>query len=161
MKSIRSRSLAAFLTAAAFVSAPLAAKHEVPFHGTIETVENPSTGFPIVHKTLEGVGQATLLGRFTMIMQGTINLLTRTGSGSAEFVAADGSRIQTNVAGAATPTGIPNQLRIVEVFTVVTGTGRFAGVTGVITLDRLLDMVTSVSDGTLSGMLLPPVGNKP
>ena len=161
MKSIHSRSLAALFTAAVFVTAPLAAKHEVPFRGTMETVENPSNTFPIVHKTIEGVGQATLLGRFTMTVHSTVNLLTRTGSGTAEFVAADGSRIQASVTGGATPTGVPNQIRIVEVFTVLSGTGRFAGVTGLFSLDRLLDMVTNVSDGTLSGTLLPPVGNKP
>ena len=159
MNSSRSRSVAALFTAAAFVTTALAASHEVSFRGTVETIENSSGQPPILHKSLQGVGQATLLGRFTVSMEGTIDLRTRTGSGTGEFVSADGSRIQASVVGVAAPTGEPNQLRIVEVFTLLSGTGRFAGVTGVITLERVYDMITTVSTGTLSGTILPPTGN--
>jgi len=159
MKSIRSHSLAGLFTAAAFFTTALAAGQALPFRGVVEAVENNTFAFPTLHVNLQGLGQATHLGRFRMSMQGTVNLLTRAGTGTAEFVAADGSRILTRVAGQATPTGEPNQLRIVEVFTIVGGTGRFAGVTGAFTLERMADSVTGLSAGTLNGTVSLHRGN--
>jgi hypothetical protein len=161
MKSIRSHLLAGLSAAAAFATIALAAGQNLPFRGTVECVENNTIVFPTLFVNLEGVGQATHLGRFRMSMQGTVDLVTRAGTNTAEFVAADGSRIFASVVGQATPTGEPDQLRIVEVFTIVSGTGRFAGVTGSFTLDRLSNRVTGLSAGPLNGTISPSTGNSP
>lgn len=161
MKTIRTRSLAALFTVAAFLTPTFAATRELPLHGTLETVENNVIAFPLMQVNLEGVGHASVLGRFRMTLHATVNLITRSGVGTSEFIAADGSRILTTGSGQATPTADPEVVQIVEPVTIVSGTGRFAGATGSAVITRLRHIPSGVSTGTISGTILLPAGNSP
>lgn len=161
MKTLRSRSLAALFTVAACLTPTFAAARELPLHGTLETAENHVVAFPTMQVSLEGVGQASLLGRFRITMQATVNLITRAGTGTTELIAADGSRLVMTSAGQATPTADPEIVIIVEPFTIVSGTGRFAGATGSGVVNRVANPVTGVSSGTITGTVSLPAGNSP
>jgi hypothetical protein len=75
------------------------------------------------------------------------------GSGSAEFIAANGDSLFTEVTGQATPTEDPDIASIVEIYTIVGGTGRFASATGEFTMERLLNTVTGVTSGSFKGKI--------
>jgi len=78
--------------------------------------------------------------------------LSLTRARTATFTAANGDTLTASVVGQGTVTG-PTTRSIVEVYTVTGGTGRFAGTTGTLTLERTLDVVTGVSSGTFSGTI--------
>ena len=139
------------LTAA--VAGPGADK-PVPFKGTLQQVESHVVQFPIVSAEASASGNATHLGRYTMTSEFKVNLLTLTGSGFADFIAANGDTLFTDVAGQASPTGNPDVLLIVETFTITDGTGRFAGATGSFTSKRLLNTVTNISSGSFGGSIV-------
>src|ERR1043166_2716980 len=84
---------ALFLTAA--FAGPAAAGKALPFNGTFQAVEvyelESSTLF--VHSS--GVGNASHLGRFTLIHNFEVNLLTFIAVGAAQLTSADGSTILT------------------------------------------------------------------
>jgi hypothetical protein len=84
---------------------------------------------------------------------GVVNLITMNGVVTTQIVAANGDQLITQVAGQATPTGEPGEVRIVEIHTITSGTGRFAGATGSFTLVRVLNQATGVSSGTFEGQL--------
>ena len=72
------------------------------------------------------------------------------------FDPATTDRIFTIADSVATPTEYPVKLNIVVTHTVTGGTGRFAGATGVIIAERVLDVLTLLSEGTITGTLLLP-----
>jgi hypothetical protein len=100
-----------------------------------------------------GAGHATELGKFTMIYDAEVNLLTRVGIGSVEFVAANGDRVFADILGQSSPTSTPNVVSIVEVFTITGGTGRFADATGSLISTRLKDQVTGDTSGSFDGTI--------
>ncbi|MBE0544779.1 MAG: hypothetical protein IH623_25860 [Verrucomicrobia bacterium] len=142
---------AMFLTAA--LAGPGAEK-AVPFKGTLQQVESHVVQFPVVAAEAIASGNATHLGRYTMASEFEVNLLTFTGSGFADFIAANGDSLFTEVTGQASPTDNTDFLIIVETYTVTGGTGRFAGATGSFTVKRLLDTVTKVSVGSFDGTIM-------
>jgi hypothetical protein len=151
---------AALIVAAASSSTLVAAPDQLPLRGKINAVENNTVQYPIVQLNFAGSGQATQLGAYTMTMEGTVNLLNLSGVATAQIVAANGDQLITQVAGQATLTGEPGEVRIVEIHTITSGTGRFAGATGSFTLVRVLNQATGVSSGTFEGQLSkqhPPV----
>jgi hypothetical protein len=81
----------------------------------------------------------------------TIDLSTMSSTGAATFTAANGDTLTSTVVGQATPTGA-TAVSIVEVYTIIGGTGRFAGATGTFTLHSTVDDATGVSSGTFSGV---------
>ena len=141
-----------FLTVA--LAGPLAAANETPFRGNVQAVEAQVVVFPTLSVNGTGNGIATHLGKFTMTYEGEVNLLTRVGMGSIEFIAANGDRVFADFVGQSTPTGTPNVVSIVETATITGGTGRFAGATGNFVLMRTLDQVTGSTFGMFDGTIV-------
>ena len=125
---------------------------QTPFKGTVNAVETGTTVFPTRFLDREGTGTATYLGRYTERVTMVINLPTMSSTGAARFTAANGDVLLATVAGQATRTS-PTTLSIVEVYTITSGTGRFADATGSFTLNSTVDQVTGVSSGTFSGAI--------
>jgi hypothetical protein len=140
---------------ALFLAAALqgAAATEIPFKGSFDAVETAAVQFPTVTIAGLGAGNATHLGKFTMIYDAEVNLLTRVGVGSVEFVAANGDSVFADILGQSTPTGTPNVVSIVEVFTITGGTGRFANATGSVISTRLKNQVTGDTSGSFDGTI--------
>ena len=137
-------------------AAPAGGVRELPLRGSIEAVESYAVNFPIMSVTASGSGNASQLGRFSVRYAVDVNLVTIAGIGSAQFVAANGDSIYANGTGQATETGTPGVFSIVENYTITGGTGRFAGASGTITLDRVVDTNTGATSGTISGTILLP-----
>lgn len=130
-----------------------AAATEVPFRGSFQAVETDAVQFPTLTVAGIGTGNATQLGKFTMTYAAEVNLVTRVGIGSVEFIAANGDRLFADTLGQATPTETPNVVSIVEILTITGGTGRFADATGTVISTRLLDQLTGDTSGSFDGTL--------
>jgi hypothetical protein len=100
----------------------------------------------------EATGTATYLGKYTEHATFQVDVRTGSATGTATFTAANGDILTASVVGQGTVTG-PTTRSIVEVYTITGGTGRFAGATGTLTLERTLDLTTGVSSGTFSGAI--------
>jgi hypothetical protein len=139
-------------------SGALAAETEVPFRGTLQAVEVPEFHFPIVSVDGSGTGNATHLGRFTVIYQVEVNLLTSIATGSSDFTAANGDHVFATFTGQSTLVG-PNLISITEIYTITGGTGRFADATGTFTMERVKDQVSGSTSGFFDGTIVILHGN--
>jgi hypothetical protein len=141
---------------ALFLAAALqgAVATEMPFKSSFEAVETAAVQFPTVTIAGIGAGNATQLGKFTMTYAAEVNLLTRVGIGSVEFIAANGDRLFADILGQSAPTGTPNVISIVEILTITGGTGRFADATGSLLSARLKDQVTGDTSGSFDGTIV-------
>ena len=138
------------------LAAPARGVRELPLRGSMEALETYVVNFPIMSVTGSGSGHASQLGQFTISYEVAVDLTTVSGPASAEFVAANGDSIYANGTGQATETGTPGVFNIVENYTITGGTGRFAGASGTITLDRVVDTNTGATSGTISGTIVLP-----
>src|SRR5262249_38352318 len=135
---------------------------QVPFKGRLEgvvtvTPVDPLTDFVLVN----GTGNATQLGQFTVTIPHLVDHPTRTATGSYHFVAANGDTLSADFTGQATLTPTPGVLSIVETATITGGTGRFAGATGSFTVERLSDGAAGTTTGPISGTVSSPgAGNR-
>lgn len=122
---------------------------ELPFSGTLQATESVSDGV----NQLRGTGEATHLGRFTLVAAFTvIPPPVSTASGEATWTAANGDQIFTTFAGQAVVT-FP-MAAIVETHTVVSGTGRFAKSSGTLVVHRSVNILTlGDSSGSISGTI--------
>jgi hypothetical protein len=100
---------------------------------------------------LVGTGNATYLGRFTLTSDFTVDVATATAVGTAVWTAANGDQLFTTVTGEAVVT-FPNAA-IVETHVITGGTGRFAGASGTLRVERSLSLVTNVSSASITGTL--------
>jgi hypothetical protein len=107
---------------------------------------------------IEGVGHATVLGKFSMTSSSTVDIATRTpiGPSPTVFTAANGDQILADASGRGTPIAGTPYVSIVETFTINGGTGRFANATGSIRMERLLNLVTLISSATFAGQINLP-----
>jgi hypothetical protein len=126
----------------------------VPLRGVEESVETQDVDFPTLLVDGTGGGTAAHLGRYTFTYEFTVDLTTGVGVGSAHFVAANGDTFDTTILAGGGPTGVPGENRVVETHTITGGTGRFAGASGTFTLDRLVQMATTASTGSLEGTIV-------
>jgi len=146
--------MAAMILTAAF-ALPAAAQKRVPFKGAFQGNDN-RTGLNI-HES--GTGMATLLGQFSFTMDVTINPANLADAGSAEWIAANGDRIFTTVAGVAIPGDVV--FTVTEIHTITGGTGRFTEAQGSFTVHRT-HVVAPSADGThvtfgwFEGTITPP-----
>ena len=154
-KAIIYLQMAAMLMSAA-LAGPAAAHKQVPLHGSIQAVESPNVHFPTLFVHSSGSGNATHLGKFTVTHDFEVDLPTFIAIGSAQFIAADGSSIFTDtiaLGAAPIPTETPDVVLITELHTITGGTGRFAGATGSIIVERLLNLVTNITAGSFDGTI--------
>ena len=141
------------------VSAPpaYAATKAKRVHGTLEATE---TGVfqpgppPRSVRHLEGGGTASHLGRFTLVADFTLNLVTAIASGSVTFTAANADVLTGMVAGRAVVGG--GIAAVTATVTITGGTGRFAGAAGTLTVVRRVVQATGVSSGTVEGTITLP-----
>lgn len=120
----------------------------LPFRGSLQATE---TAVGALHH-LEGAGEATHLGRFTLTSEFTVTPPPlSTASGTATWTAANGDQLFTTTSGQAVIT-FP-AATIAETHTITAGTGRFANASGNIVVDRSLNLQTLVSSASLSGTL--------
>jgi hypothetical protein len=123
---------------------------ELPFRGTLQATETiASANDPMNH--LMGSGSATHLGRFTLRADFTVDPATATAVGTAVWTAANGDQIFATVTGRAVVT-FPNAA-IVETHTITGGTGRFAGASGTLMLERSLNLLTNISSASITGTI--------
>lgn len=134
-----------------------AAAKEVPFKGTLDgevtvTPVNP----PIFFVDIEGGGNATHLGKFTVSVPHTVDRATRLASGEYLFTAANGDTVTAEFIGQSFLTDVPGVLYIVETAVITGGTGRFAGATGSFTVERVFDTITGLTSGSFDGTITSP-----
>jgi hypothetical protein len=80
-----------------------------------------------------------------------VNLATGAGGGSIVFTAANGDRVTATETGQAVDDG--GVADITETATITGGTGRLAGATGILTIQRRLVLATGISRGRLEGTI--------
>jgi hypothetical protein len=142
----------------AVLAIPAAAQSQVPFKGTMQGHDSDSPGPSpnTVVVTTSGTGIGTHLGEFSFTQINTVNHASGTGTGSAHWVAANGDSIDTTSTGSGEPTDTPGVIRITEIHTITGGTGRFAGVQGSFTVERLASRVTFLTSGSFHGTITSP-----
>ena len=132
---------------------------ELPFKGRLEGAATitPVPPFPpsSLSVSIEGTGNATHLGRFTVENTHVVNTADRTATGTYEFAAANRDTLTASFAGQASLTATPGVLSIVETATITGGTGRFASATGSFTVERLFNQVTGLTTGSFEGTISP------
>ena len=133
-----------------------AGEKELPFKGKLQSVEMYVVTPPFMSVTANGSGNATHLGKFTINYEVQVNLETLAGEGSAQIVAANGDILYANISGQATPAGTADVFNVVEEFTITDGTGRFEHATGSFTLERVVNITTGATSGTISGTIVLP-----
>jgi len=134
---------------------------EVPFKGRLEgaAVITPGTP-PFLSVALEGSGNATHLGHFTVEIPHVVNTTNRTSTGTYEFTAANGDTLTASFTGQATLMA-PGILSVVETARITGGTGRFADATGSFTVERVFNQATALTTGSFEGTVSSPGAGTP
>jgi hypothetical protein len=139
------------------LAGPTLADEQTPFKGKLggivtHTPVDDHTDFVLV----EAMGTSTQLGQFAVSVPHYVDLPTRTAAGDYEFTAANGDRLLGEFTGQATPTSTPGVIAILETVTITGGTGRFAGATGNIVVERLFDRIAGTTIGYFEGSISTP-----
>ena len=140
-------------------AAPATAGRELLLKGSLQAVETYELVFPQLFVDASGLGNVTLLGRYTVSYEAVVNIQpdgTGLASLTAHFVAANGDSLFAEGTGVGTSTDMPNISQIVEVYTITGGTGRFEGATGSFTVNRLFNLDTGATSGTIRGNIVLP-----
>ena len=130
--------------------------------GSLDGSYQGSGAPPLITLHVEAEGNATHLGLFTLDSVHVVNFADFTGAGTAVLIAANGDRLTTDLTGVATPQEAPGVFLVIETLLVTGGTGRFAGATGALVVERLtapLGPDSGTTAGTLSGTLTLRHGN--
>jgi hypothetical protein len=134
---------------------------EVPFKGRLEGTATITPGTPpFLSVSIDGMGNATHLGRFTVEIPHVVNTTNRTSTGTYEFIAANGDTLTAGFTGHATLIA-PGVLSIVETATITGGTGRFADATGSFAVERVFNQVTRLTTGSFEGTVSSPGSGTP
>jgi hypothetical protein len=135
-------------------SAESRAGSTVPFRGRLQgEYGEASGGFPLIHETITAVGEATHLGRYTLEIEETVNLLEFSAGGTFTFTAADGDTVGGSYTGHAQPGAL---VSIVENAVIAGGTGRFLGAGGQLVINRVFDPVARTTTGSFEGTISSP-----
>ena len=126
----------------------------LPFKGRLQSTERvvsmPDDNTAVRH--LDGTGNATHLGQFTLSADFTVIMSTGNATGTATWTAANGDQLRAIVAGHGDIVEFPT-VTITETHTITGGTGRFANASGSLTIERSANILTGVSAGSLSGTI--------
>lgn len=138
------------------VAGPVTAGDDVKFTGRLDgtATVTPLTP-PFASVLIEGSGNATQLGRFTVEVPHLVNQATRIAEGSYLFTAANGDTLSADFTGQATLVA-PGVLSIVETAIITGGTGRFAGATGSFSGARMFYPATGATTGSFEGVVSTP-----
>ena len=129
------------------------APQEVPFKGTLDgTVVVTPVAPPFFNVVITASGEATHLGRFSLVVPHLVNFATAVGEGDFTFTAGNGDVLTAHFTGAA-DTSTP-VFAIVEHATITGGTGRFANATGSFTAQRSYDPAAQTTTGTFEGTIV-------
>lgn len=135
---------------------PVAAADQVPFKGSLTaTVTVTPIEPPIASVVIEGTGNASQLGRFTLLVPQTVNQAIRVGEGRYEFTAANGDMLTADFTGQATVLA-PGVITTIETATVTGGTGRFTGATGSFIAERTFFVASGTTIGSFAGTISRP-----
>lgn len=127
---------------------------QVPFKGSVEgrlTMSSPLTP-PLRSNLVEGSGNGTQLGHFTINIPHVVDTTTRIAKGTYEFTAANGDTLTAEFTGQANPTA-PGVLTVIDRATITGGTGRFAYATGSFLAERVFTVATGEITGTFEGTM--------
>ena len=105
---------------------------------------------------IDASGTATYLGKFKLEAPHIVDQSTLTAVGTYTLTAANGDTLTADLAGTARMVEPPNVIAITETATVTGGTGRFAGATGSIQVERVFNRATGVTTGSLNGWISTP-----
>lgn len=97
-------------------------------------------------------GVATHLGEISIKWKVTVNLADGSGQGTARYTTANGDQLETTIVGQGTPLTVPGLIKIVEINTVVKGTGRFANARGSFVMERLVNFSSAWTGGVFKGL---------
>lgn len=130
------------------------------FEGTLQAISRPTyvpaTNSNIVH--LAGTASAHPYGQFTLVADFTVALATELSVGRLTLTARNGDVIAATFTGRSSPVA-PGVIGIIEHATITGGTGRFAGATGSLIVDRVLVRASGVTSGTFTGTIVREHGN--
>ena len=148
--------LAGRVTAAPAMEAMPGKTTRLPFKGTMQSNETYSTAFYTQFVTGNGSGEATELGKLTVTYQMEANLQDMSVSESVYFAGKNGNSLQATAVGQAIEDRTPGMFKVVEIYTITGGTGRFAGASGTLTMNRLLSMEAGIASSSFEGYILLP-----
>ena len=144
--------VALFAFAVTFVGASNAGE-QTTFKGSLEgTVTVTPINPPIASVLIEATGNATKLGRFTVVVPHVVNQAVRVGAGSYIFTAANGDTLTATFTGVGTLIA-PGVLSTTETATITGGTGRFADATGSFTAHRTFFITEGRTVGSFEGTI--------
>ena len=119
----------------------------LPFKGTLEGTELAQGAA----RHIDGTGNATHLGLFTLASDFTVDATTGTGSGTFVWTAANGDQIFTSVTGTAV-VSFP-MVSVSETSTITGGTGRFLDASGSFMIERSVNLLTHLTTGSFTGTI--------
>jgi hypothetical protein len=126
------------------------------FKGSMQSSETYSKAFYTQFVTANGSGEATELGKFTAMYQMEANLQDMSVSESVSLTGTNGDSLQATAVGQAFEDRTPGMFKVIEIYTITGGTGRFAGASGTLTMNRLLSMEAGIASSTFEGYVLLP-----
>jgi hypothetical protein len=139
------------------LAGPVSGGDQVPFRGNLAgTATITPLGGPIVAVEIDATGTATYLGKFRLEAPHVVDQSTLTAVGTYTLTAANGDTLTADLAGTARLVEPPNVIAITETATVTGGTGRFAGATGSIQVERVFNRATGVTTGSFEGWISTP-----
>jgi len=149
------------LARTAFAAPPVAVEQptkltRLPFKGTFQSAELYTISLTSTSVSASGSGNATEIGQFTIRYQSEINLLDLSLSETAQLTVSNGDSLQLRGVGQAKQDQTPGMFNILQIYTITGGTGRFAGASGTLTLNRLVSFTAGATSNTFEGYLLVP-----